>query len=295
MRIAALVWTKDEAELVHRAVSHLRQIGADVVIGCDMGSTDGSAEVLQKLAAADDAVRFVAMSDTEDDDTWSQKALAWVCEAEVDWAIFLDADELVVPASGSLKQCAALGRADAVRVERFNVPLTEHGPALPDALEPERYEELLLVAEPTPPGEFWAAAEQGAESSWMMIRVAPRAIARPDAIARLATGGHDIVPADAETVRRLSADDVVIAHLPFTTRPRFKRKVANARQIFRHHEELFGDRHALHWRRWVALADQGKLDEEFDRMIFDDAALADLLSRGVVRSAADHFARHRAR
>ena len=37
------------------------------------------------------------------------------------------------------------------------------------------------------------------------------------------------------------------------------------RALLTTHDELFCDRYALHWLRWVAIADHGKLQEEFAR------------------------------
>ncbi len=48
MRIAANLGVKDEVELIERSVAHLRAIGVDLIIACDLGSTDGTLEILEK-------------------------------------------------------------------------------------------------------------------------------------------------------------------------------------------------------------------------------------------------------
>ena len=42
MRIAANLSVKDEVELIETTIAHLHAIGVDVIVACDMGSTDGS-------------------------------------------------------------------------------------------------------------------------------------------------------------------------------------------------------------------------------------------------------------
>ncbi len=287
MRIVACVGVKDEVELIEPLIAHLRAIGADVIIACDMYSTDGSAELLRTHARDDDFVMF-QISDREDMETWAQANLAHVREVEADWALFLDADELPIPASGSLKDCAGLDSADALLLDRFNVILTVEGPALPAELAPTSHDELLMVVEPMP--HFWTESERDPELSWMRSRIAGRVMARPDRIGTLTLGAHDIVAAGDAPIRCSTSDDLVVAHLPFTTRERFERKVANIRTLLAAHEGLFVESYGRHWRRWAALAEAGRLGEEFDRMVFDAAQIVELRDQRVIRTAAELFA-----
>jgi Glycosyl transferase family 2 len=287
MRIAAVVGVKDEAEVVERAIAHLRAIGVDHIVACDMHSTDGSSEVLRAHTARDSELRLVSMSDRLTHEEWTRRTLDLVREAEADWVTILDADEFPIPASGSLKECAALDKADVAGIDRYNVPLAPSGPAIPGTLDSGRYGELLLIVEPIP--DFWTRIEEDFDMSWMRARINPRVLARPEVIADLPLGAHDVHSPGGTGVRRIKATDVVVAHLPFTTRSRFERKVRNIRAILDAHDDLFGDRYGRHWRRWVALADVGRLDEEFERMVFDEETISELRREGVIRSAAELF------
>lgn len=53
LRIAAYLGVKDEVELIERSIDHLRAIGVDYIMACDMSSTDGTAELLEKYRAPD--------------------------------------------------------------------------------------------------------------------------------------------------------------------------------------------------------------------------------------------------
>jgi hypothetical protein len=83
---------------------------------------------------------------------------------------------------------------------------------------------------------------------------------------------------------------LLITHLPFTTRARFKRKVDNARKVIAAHDEYLGKHLAWHWRHWLTLAEQGRIDEEFDRQTLSVEAIAEFRASGVIRSAAEVFA-----
>lgn len=289
VRIAAYLGTKDEAELIERSVAHLRAIGVDHIVACDMGSTDGTWEILERYRSADD-FWLIRLDDRDPDyfETWDRMIVNQVKRTSADWAIFLDADEFWIPASGNLKECAALEATDILSVSRFNVPLRPAGPTIPDRLVPDRYGELLLLVNPIP--NFHAYLIENPESPWIEGVPDRKPMARPGRIASFTTwGAHDIVVAGEEPIRRTRPTDLLIAHLPFTTRSRFARKVENIRRMFAAHDRRFGRDTAWHWRRWLELSDQGLLDREFDRTVFDDSTIADLQRREVIKSASEIF------
>jgi hypothetical protein len=120
-------------------------------------------------------------------------------------------------------------------------------------------------------------------------------MARPECVGGLVNGMHDIAEYGREPRQLATSADLVFAHVPFTTRARFARKVENARREIAACDEqglATGDI-AWHWRRWIALDDEGRLGEEYDRTILSEPQLADLRRRGVVRSATEWF-RHQA-
>jgi hypothetical protein len=285
VRIAALLSVKDEIELIERSIAHLRAIGVDLTIAVDMYSTDGTAELLRERSSDDD-LWFVQMSDRAGQEAWNRRYLELAREADADWVMFLDGDELPVPASGSLKDCASLDGADVLEIDRFNVPLTPDGPAIPDHLVPSTYQNLLLLVATMP---FQKSVRRKPDLPWIRTKVFSRIMVRPGTIAGVGIAAHRAVPAGEAPLHLSTPADLLIAHLPFTTRRRFRRKVENVRALLAVHDELFGKWKALHWRRWVALADRGALDEEFDRMIFDGETIAELRDRQEVRSAAALF------
>ena len=288
MRIAAVVSVKDEIELIDRCLAHLRTIGVDAIVACDKGSRDGTRERLDQYRADADFT-IIDVSDHESHETWAAENLALLKHIGADWVTFLDADEFIVAASGRLADCKALATSDVVTFDRFNVPLAPTGPLLPDELVPDRYDELLVVAEPI--SDYWDHAEREPETSWMLAKVAARVVARPRCIGTIAYGGHNVFPLEGSApIRRAHADDAFVAHAPTTTWQRFERKVENIREWLTVQDESFGPSRARHWRRWAAQAAEGSLQEEFDRLIFDTQTIADLRERSVIRSARDLLA-----
>lgn len=287
MKIAALLSVKDEVELVGRSIEHLRAIGVDDIVVRDMGSTDGSLEILQQYRSDDFRLVEVDVSEPLSLETWTRQEIELVRTVKADWVIFLDADELWIPRSGRLRDCAALAQGDVLSVRRFNVCLGAGGPCIAEPLEPSRYPDLLLYVDAIP--DFREHLQRSPDTPWIRGVPMPKIMTRPECIDRLTAGQHDVI-AGHDSVRRTTPDDLLIAHLPFTTVARFHRKIDNLRQSLALHEQFFTGHVAWHWRRWLALDDQRQIDEEFRRQVLADDEIVSLRQSGVIRSAADVLA-----
>jgi hypothetical protein len=135
--------------------------------------------------------------------------------------------------------------------------------------------------------------EENPESSWNAGVPMPKIIARPERIANVHLGHHDMDGAGEQPLARRIAQDLVIAHLPFTTYQRFARKVDNIRSLLVAHPDMFPGHAAWHWKRWARIADEGNLPGEFRRQCLSAPHLQQLRSQGVVRSAAELFSQSR--
>jgi hypothetical protein len=120
----------------------------------------------------------------------------------------------------------------------------------------------------------------------------PKVAARVACVGHMHDGGHG-VDGVGESLRRAVANDLLIAHLPFTTLERFARKVANIRRVFAVHDGYFGRDLAWHWRRWLALDTPAAIADEFRRQCFDEAQRALLRDAGALHTAREMFQRWR--
>jgi hypothetical protein len=190
-----------------------------------------------------------------------------------------------------LRDCPGLAFADVLTVARYNIPLTSDGPLIPSPIAVDRYDDLFLITDPIP--AFRAHLQVNDQTPWIRGVPIPKVMARRHRIGGLIDGMHDILPAGSAPLKRSRPRDLVIAHLPFTSRSRFARKVDNIRRAIALHDEYLGQDLAWHWRRWLEMDEQGRLDEEFDRTVFDAAMIERLRSERVIRSAAELFAERR--
>jgi hypothetical protein len=295
-RIAAYLGVKDEVELIERSIAHLRAIGVDYIMACDMTSTDGTAEILEGYRSETFSILTLtneALSlRTEEEDNWFGQSQRWYRDAAVDWVIFLDADEFWLPASGSLKDCQALAAADLLTVERYNVVLGPDGPLMPATPGPESYDQIHLFAERVP--NFRQELQNDQSLPWITGTVAPKIMARPSKIGEVTAGAHGAIGAGTP-LRRARPNDLIIAHLALTTRTRFERKVKNIRAIYEGEgidlSELENSWQAYevawHWRRWATLTD---IDAEFEHNTTSFDRLEELRGEGIIKSASEILA-----
>jgi GT2 family glycosyltransferase len=298
LRIAAYLGVKDEIELIERSIAHLRAIGVDTIMACDMSSTDGTAEVLEKYRSDDFLILTLcnnALSGrAEEEDSWMSHSLRRYKDAPADWVIFLDADEFWLPASGNLKDCEGFYSADVLVVDRFNVVLGPRHPCMPFELPPSRYGETQLFVRTV--RNFHIAKQTDATATpWIMGQLMPKIAARPSMIDGTIAGEHDVIAYEG-SLRRTTPNDLLIAHLGLSTRSRFERKVRNIRAIYDGEgidlslpEETWRNYGVgWHWRRWATLPD---LSDEFAQNVVSDEQISILREQGVIASAQEMLER----
>jgi len=286
--IAAVVGVVDEVELIERCVRHLYAIGVDQVIVDDRGSTDGTLELVRDISQSTNLVLLEhGPGDPLDVTIRGASQLGLLRALGADWAIFLDADEFPLPATGSLRTTVAAWNFDATQVTRFNVAVTRQATGFADVPSPAQYGELHLFVR-QPPG--FSGGVEAAALAWSRGVPMPKAAVRPALATGLAPGFHRAELVDGGRPAENPPDDLVIAHLPFTTEGRFRRKVENIRRVMELHPDYFAGRQGWHWRRWRDMAERGELDGEFERQLLTPAEFELMRADGTVVSAADWFA-----
>ncbi|HTM32442.1 MAG TPA: glycosyltransferase family 2 protein [Vicinamibacterales bacterium] len=289
-RVGAVVGVLDECELIEPCVAHLRAAGVARIVISDYGSTDGTLERVAALQGPDLTVVHTRSDEWRTFAEWGQREAALIRDIDADWVMFIDADEFPIARTGSIADCVTSG-LDVLFLRRFNVPLTDAGPQWPNAFDQSTLDKLLLCTLTVPDFRAYVEENQGAP----FAQVAPdvKVMVRPEMVVSLAGGHHDAEL--SAPGRRGASNELVIAHVPFTTPARFARKVQNIRAEMQQHPSTFQDGMCWHWSRWVSLDDAGRLDEEFDRQVLHEESLARARRTGAVQSAAEWFelaARH---
>lgn len=284
MKIVAHMGVKDEVELVESCLRHLRMIGVDKIIACDMGSTDGTLALLRKDCAPDLEVLSLEDIDADGIEALKEKNVAAIRRSGADWAMFLDADEYWLPATGRIHDCASLEGNDLLTVGRYNI-VREGSSPNPPPMDARNYDRLLLYARQVE--GFRQKFEVGTAPPWIQYVPVSKVMVRPSCIGAIGTGGHAVAASGDQPLQRAQPGDLLIAHLPFTTKERFARKINNVRRIFGVHDQYFGVNMAWHWRKWLELDTEAKVTAEFSRQIIAPRELTNLRAQGAIRSAAE--------
>ena len=287
MKIAACLGVKDEIEMIRPVIENLRAIGVDHIIASDAHSTDGTSDILAELARGPDFEHVFfddRISEPEHEAAADADIMGRARAAGAQWLIFVDADEFPLPRSGQLRHVAALASADALTINRYNVPLLANGPAL--SLPVEGLDDVLLYAPDENRFALQSRIRNDAEAPWIGVIPAPKMMVRLDRVEKLGEGHH--VLGKGAGLTSVVPDDLIIAHVPFSTTSRFARKVTNIRAQYAAIGHQWGPDTAWHWRRWLDnVAQRGGVAGEMARNRVTVDELAKLHQIGVIRTAAE--------
>jgi aminoglycoside phosphotransferase len=274
VRIVAILRVRDEVDLLAGSVHHLRELGVDIVVVVDEGSTDGTLALLDG-PKAEGWLRLIHA--TPGEPGWERADERVLAEVGPHWLLRVAVDDRLLTVTGSLHDLVGLEGVDVVEIERY-----------PAAVSGSR-----LEIEP------WST---GAAIGGVLIHAAPLETARPRPWWRdephiqclrprplrlERRGGPDqrTAPMGAPGVRRLVADDAIAVRAPLTSWTRFRRTVAASRDA---PAGWPGEPReaAPEWvmDRWRAM-EEPALHDAFERQLLHPAELRLLTQRHAVRPA----------
>jgi hypothetical protein len=283
---AAVIAHADEPEMLERCIVHHLAIGVDAVFVSLNLDDEPSARVAARFAG--ERVRFERVGGEGLDPfgyfTAAQTAVtAW---RNPDWVLFVDSDEFWIPACGGIAGIGELDLSDAFSVQRFNAPPVRSPDGVvrvPDVADPN----LPVVGTRHPMDAAFLADHP--ETSWISAAIVPKLMVRPRVAETIKIGAHEFV-SRIENPRITAPRDLLIVHLPFTTEARFRRKVAAIRAMLTAHGARLRGGEGWHWRRWLAIDDDGLLGAEFDAQVVAEENVAALIAAGMLTTPAGIFA-----
>lgn len=274
----------DEVELVGPAIEHLFHIGVDRVIVFDMGSTDGTLAAVE--AREGPAVELHRLRNDLPWDELRVRTVEAIRARPADWVLFQDADEFWLPAGGSLRACDSLARADIVQVPRYNVAVDAvDGVRMPVPPAPEHYPGIEMYTRKI--ADFRRHMAENPDTPWIAGVPAAKVIARADCIDEVTMGSHNVEAAAGRPVRRVVANDMLIAHVPVSSAERFQRRADNICEFMRLNPGYLVGAQGWHWKRLHQLALEGRVEEEYACQLTDAAGRAALRESGVLATAAE--------
>jgi hypothetical protein len=257
MKLVMTLLARDEEDIIEANLAYHLNVGVDFIIATDNGSRDGTTAILK-------AYEQLGVLEYHYEPASHFAQHAWVTRMarraatvhQADWVINTDADEFFVPTHGTLKEtlAAVCAQVDVLLVHRYTFPACTRS-----------------SRQQTPPIEMVYRKTEVAS---------PKAMHRGVPDVTVAQGNHSVESPHLRLPGQ-AFPAILGYHYPIRSRQQFESKVWNAGSGY--DLNLYLDRSlGRHKRRWYRMLLDGTLNEEYDRLFFDEARLHEALGRGTL-------------
>jgi hypothetical protein len=282
----------DEADIIEHFLEYHLSIGVDAFVASDVGSTDGTLDILSRYERAG-CLHLIRVQDAE-----SEWAIPMIDAAQqryqAEWCLFGDPDEFWIFPEVHARAYFASAPAGIVIFPRYNmVPSRQTA----DGSVAHFSEFDLVVSKPLdffyhqPRNflqDFQLRREQRAFATVLLIShppeilrvIGPKVAARPELIGSLIPGFHDVVSIPPEAPRHKERSGY-IAHFPIRSAEQLRRKAALVARHYNRTQEDPVD--GWHWARLSVLFKHELIEQEFSRQVLEPEEIALRLSEGILR------------
>lgn len=250
-RVVMTLLVKNEEEMLEWSFLFHKAVGVDAFIVTDNGSTDGTPRIIEKykrkgwvVEAITDPLEGHYQKELVDRMIWKAKTLY-----HADWVINADGDEFWYPPSGNIK--------DELSATHANVLLCDMRVMYPDESRPFHEWNTAVRTVPAP-------ADYGLPPYSLFGRQNGKVIHRTDGYLQITAGNHKVrmLPYIAEK------SGVLVYHYTVRGHRHFVEKMVNGGRQMELHKGRHGGRH---WRYCYRLYKEGRLDEEYRRVLGGEA------------------------
>jgi len=281
----------NEVDVIREFIEYHLNIGIDAFVGTDVGSTDGTLDVLCEYERAGclHLLQLQCPDVRPDINDWASAMVGIALEKyEPEWCLFCDADEFWVFPDNAAQRYLAATSAPIVIFPRYNMlPRRESEPGRVahfsrfdlvvrrplhfaydlHRLRSQDQDDIRDVLAETPPE--------------ILRSIAPKVIARPKAISSVVPGFHDVI--SATPLPRYIETDGYVAHFPARSVEQWRKKAELVyRYIAQNPPEIdpwFGG----HWVRLAAVYQHNLLEEDFTRQLLSEEEAVRYLQRDVLQ------------
>lgn len=246
-RIIMTLLVKNEEELLEANLLFHKRMGVDAFIVTDNNSTDSTPAIIRKYVEKGWIVDVIKEPATD----YSQKKwvdrMVWLAKTKhhADWIINADADEFWYAPSGSLKSEFAATRANVLRCWMENM--------YPDETRPFYQWDSAVKEVPNP-------VEYGLSLYSIFEHRNKKVAHRSDGYMQISMGNHKV-----KMLPQYTKDSSIrVYHFGLRGRKQFVDKMINGGKQLEQHKGRHGGRH---WRYFYSLYKEGRINEEYDRVI----------------------------
>lgn len=274
-KIVLITVPYDQGDILQDFLDWHLQLGIDVILAMDGGSTDGSRDVLEEYAKTG-RVGWVPLPerDTRKYAVGDELAALARDRYDADWIILCDVDEFLCTKGADLRTILAKAEGDGLTlltVPRRNMtgPLLQPGQRATQALTLR----IDRAVEPTPEQQIsWDLP-----APFVFLEVGGHVAVRASALAEYGPGAHVATTTWGESG---TSDQLYILHYAVRGFESLRTKVHNTAAWLDHNEHL-PPGWGWHWRRWIRLNEEGRLREDYDQQFVSPERAQQLIREGI--------------
>jgi len=273
MTLTMTILVKNEADIIEKNIRFHAAQGVDSFVVMDNDSTDGTSDILHELSKKYE-ITVVNEKGVYSQAKWMTR-LTHIARKKYNptWLIPNDADEFWIPKGSSIKE--SLPKVGAVlTVNRYNRLL---------------YENLNTVFESeykiTSPILYDRDTQLYGENICMqLVKISPKVIIKPKGLLWIRGGNHKALHLQNfrdyfrkyEKIKRFK--DIEVNHFPIRSYEQFKNNIENRVKLLEKKATM-----GPHYKRWVRLYKEGKLEKEFyENIMVKQSHLQTLQKVGVI-------------
>lgn len=277
-QLVLLAHVYDQVDILPAYLEWYINLGVDRILVQDMGSTDGSQDVLTALASKY-PLEWFSLKDSnlrnhESGNTGDPMARLAREKYDARWLMMCDADEFLCLRNETLD--LALDRAELRGLTSINIPcFNMTGPSIAEDTNP--LEALTLRIEKP----YVETPEQQMSGDlplpYIFIRHPVKSIVLTTAFSSFVAGSHGTNVTFGKVGEIPGAR---FNHYPIRGFAKFQQKVRNAEKFLQTNDHL-EDWWGWHWRRWIRLDRQGRLKDDYDKQFPSVDEQANLIKSGM--------------
>ena len=272
-RIVLVTMPFDQADIVEDFLDWHLDLGVDLILALDGGSTDGTRDVLERYARTKRVVWFALPERDMTKYSIADELAAMARDRYgADWIIYCDVDEFVCTHGKSLR--TVLAESDRDGITLLNLPRrTMTGPLIPLGRRATEVLTLRIDRTVVPTGEQTLAWDFPVPFAF--LEVGGHVAVRAAAIDSFASGMHSA----AVTWGTSATSDLYILHYAIRGYEELRQKVRNTERWLEDNPHLplgWG----WHWRRWIQLEKAGRLREDYERQFVSAERANELVADG---------------
>ncbi len=242
------ILAKNEEDILEENILFHKAMGVDGFIVTDNDSTDRTPEIIEKYKKKGWIIEsLVEKGKDHRQKEWVDRMI-WLAKTKyhADWIINADADEFWFPLSGNLKETLLSQSASELLCPMVcmyperDIPLTSWNKTVKVVQDVERY---------------------GLSVYSVFARQIPKAAHRTRGYIQVSSGNHKVAMFPK---RKRTCDDICIYHYNIRGESHFLRKMVDGGKALEQNPSKHGGRH---WRYFYELYKEGRLKEEYKRVI----------------------------